>query len=383
MYIIPVTLSFIIISVIVLKLESDLKIIPIALAICITITAIIIGIDYTISTIDSEVWSGRITNVYHKEEWDEYHPPRTEEYTETYTNSKGETKTRTKTKTIPGYWEHHYAINEVTTSDNGTFSVSTTPDGKKLNDNFVNNTKELEQYYPINKPTASVHSYRNKVQSSYSIYKHSEIDLDKYPNLPEYPNDVNNYVSIDRIVGDVPQKEKALETLAEINSQLNKSVPDIDDPEKMRSYKQVNLIFVNLGDVSEDYGFALQDKWEGGNKNDFVVAFGTDSNNEITWVYPFSWSETEILKINIRDYMLNQENIKDFTTVISDVSKMVEEQFIRKEFADFDYLSIEVSTPATIIIWILNMVIIGFVLIIAVGINDNNYKKNKYNNIRY
>jgi len=54
------------------------------------------------------------------------------------------------------------------------------------------------------------------------------------------------------------------------------------------SWKQVNLIFVNVGaDKPIEYGYALQDYWEGGNKNDFIVSFSMNSDGKLNWVYPF------------------------------------------------------------------------------------------------
>lgn len=371
MYIIPVILVFIVSLIMVMKYKVDLIIIPITLIISIVITTIVVGIDYSISISDKEVWSGKITDVVHTEEWKEWHQPRIESYEESYTE-KGKIKTRIKTRVIPGYWEYHNATNKITTSDNGTFNITVTPDGEKMNNDFVNSTDELEKYYPLGSPSASVHSYKNKVQASYSIYR-KDIDLDDYPDLPNYPEDVVNYVSIDRIIGDVPEKEKALKTLANNNSELNKTIDDPDNPGKTKSYKQVNIIFVNLGDVPVEYGYALENRWEGGNKNDFIITFGMDDQNNVTWAYPFSWSEIEILKINVRDYMLEQKNMNDFSVIVDDVSKMVEKDFVRKEFGDFEYLSIEVGTGACIIIWIFNILI--SVIVISMSLQKYESKR--------
>lgn len=370
----PFIIFIIVWGILIIKYKFTFSIGLISLLIGIVISVGIVCIDYNIQTADTEVWSGRVADWQHKEEWDEWHPPRTETYTTT--NSKGSTTTHTKI--IPGYWEHHYAENRIKTTDDGWVSVSVSPTGRKMNDAWPNKTEELKAMWPLNTPSASTHTYENKVQASYSIYRHKEIDLKKYPDLPEYPSNVRNYINIDRIIGEVPNKKEALVKVADWNAELNKAVPDPEKPGKTKSWKQVNIIFVNVGDKPENYGFALQDKWEGGNKNDFVVAFSMDSNNNIKWVYPFSWSEVEMLKIEVRDYMLNLKQINDFVPVVDKVSKMVSEEFVRKQFAEFNYLQIDISTGATVCIWILNIIVLGASVYVAKDYENNNNRKRKY-----
>lgn len=381
MFLIPFVLLIIVWGVLVIKFKAEVHFGLLMCAISLLITLAIVGIDYSTQTTDTEVWSGRVVNWEHKEEWDEWHPPRTETYTTT--DSKGNTTTHTRE--IPGYWEHHYAQNRIKTTDSGWFSVNTAPDGRRMNDAWPNTTEELKQLWPENTPSASSHSYENKVQASYSIYRHKDIDLKQYPDLPQYPASVRDYIHIDRIIGEVPNKKEALKKLADWNAELNKMVDDPEKPGKKRSWKQVNIIFVNVGDKPVDYGFALQDKWEGGNKNDFVVAFSMDNKNNVNWVYPFSWADNESsenLKIEVREYMMNAKTITDFVPVIDEVSKLVADKFVRKQFADFNYLQIDVSKGATIFIWIFNAVILGMSIFIA-SENSSYYSRSRGHRYRW
>lgn len=311
--------------------------------------SVIIWCNHNSQTADIEIWSGKITEVKHIEEWDEWHPPKTETYTTT--DSKGNTKTHTRT--IPGYWEHHYSENYITTSDNGTIRVYETPDGKKFSDNFVNSTKELEEYYPVGQATASTHTYKNKVQSSNSVFKTREIDLNDYPDLFTYPTVQNKNYSIDRLLGNFKDKAIKSKYLDNINSNLN----DTENPnnvEKVKSYKQVNLILANFGNKDEDYGYALQNYWENGNKNDIVVTFGTDNNGKPTWCHVFSWTEVEILKSDIREVIMSVEDIdKEFNNTLDKISDLIEEKYKRREFAEFEYIQIELSTFSKILLVII------------------------------
>lgn len=316
----------------------------------ILLSALIVFIDYSVKTTDTEVWSGRVVDWKHIEEWDEWHPP--------VTTCSSDGNGNETCSTTPGYYEHHDAENYIVTTDGGSIFVSQAPDGTSFDDNYPNHTEELMKYWPYGTPTASTHTYVNKVKASYSIYKHKDIDVSEFPDLPDYPKDNRDYINIDRIIGDVPKRDSALQLLAEKNAELNKMIPDPVNPGKKRSWKQVNMIFVNVGaDKPIEYGYALQDKWQGGNKNDFVVAFSLNDKNQVDWVYPFSWSEVEILKLEVRDYLLNLQEIDDFNQVVEDVSVMVANKFERKEFADFNYLQIEASPWVSVVIVILHIVI--------------------------
>lgn len=338
--------------------KIDLSTVAICLMIIVLSYSAIVGIDYIQQTNDYEIWSGKVTKVRHEEEWDEWHPPRTETYTET--DSKGNTVT--KTREIPGYWEHHEAKNYITTSDEGEFRVYETLDGKKFNDSFVNSNTELEEYYPVGMATASVHNYENKLKASYSIFKHKDIDLSDYEDMPEYPIQQNK-LTVNRLIGDFKDKDKLSKYLDLINSNLN-DTNNKNNKENIKSYKQVNLMFVNFGDKDESYGYALQDYWENGAKNDFIVTFGTDKNNKATWCYVFSWTDVEILKTDVREYIMSLDDLDNFTEIMDHISELIEKKFDRKEFKDFDYIQIETTTTSKIIMLI---IFLGCCAFVSVG----------------
>lgn len=358
-------MHYIIVSVILIGLVASLcvylfrekrvswGIIPISMIVILLLDILVIQVDSSMQTSCTEIWSGQIIEVNHEEEWDEWIPEK---------GHRDEDGNYIVDE--PAHWEHHNATNKIKTTDDGWVSVRKTLEGIKFTDSFVNSDEELKQYYPIGMPTASTHTYKNKVQAaaSSSLYKHNDINVKDY-NLPSYPLNKNKYLSIDRIIGEIPNKEESLKVLDKYNTLLN----DTNNPNNLdgtKSYKQVNLIFVNLGDVTDDYGFALEEYWKGGNKNDFIVAFGS-RDNKVTWCYPITWSEVEILKSEVRDYMLENSDLNDFPTVIENVSKTVEDKFKRKEFADFDYLQIEPRTRALIVLGVLNILFSIFIFAIS------------------
>lgn len=371
MYWIPVIIVAIILFIYQLLNSRKWLRVVVPTALCAIIMGISVAIDYSAQTSDIEVWSGHVEEWKHTEEWDEYHPP----VTTCTTDSNGKKSCTTR----PGYWEHHPAENELKTTDRGWFHIYYTPEGKRMNDRFPNRTAELEEMFPKGTPTASRHRYTNKLQASYSIYRHEDIDLKDFPDLPKYPDKIRDELYVDRLIGKVPKEKEANKELSKLNTYLNKRVPDSERPGKTRSYKEVNVIFVNVGkDKSREYGFALQDYWQGGNKNDFVIAFSMNEKGSVSWAYPFSWSESELLKIETRQYMEDLKKVKDFKPVVKDIGKLVEDKYKRKEFADFNYLQINVSTTANVIIWILSFVTAGVAIYLdlagfELGMNSRRY----------
>lgn len=350
---------------------------------------IVILLIYTISvsvvSTDTEVWSGSVIDVVHKEEYDKWIPPSTETRTRTktrYVNGQSQSYTETYTVTIPGKWEHYNAENYIKTSDGGTFSVHSYKD-RNFNDHYPNTTEELKQYWNIGDPTASVHTYTNKVQASYSVLNRPPVDLTLYEGLPTYPEYVENYTRINRLLGYFPNYTESRWTLDKQNTRLNKLMKTSEveklenrtilaegEEDKKRSWKQVNIIFVNLGEgKSRDWGFALQDYWENGNKNDFIVSMSMDEEGKVSWVYPFCWSEVELLKLKVKNNILDRGIIRDFKPVVDDVADLVAKHFIRKEFKDFEYLQVPIPKTSYVLAWIFMVVAVGIVsyLVLVVG----------------
>jgi hypothetical protein len=351
MIFIPLVLLVIVLIFCIIKFDLKIQHAGLILLACFIIAGIIVVIDYGIQTTDTEIWSGTVVNWDHTEEYDE------------------KVYERDKDGNVTGYhYVHRNAYNRIKTSDGGWIDVSKTPEGKRLNDNWPNKTSELKEIWLEGTPTASTHTYVNKIQASYSIYKHNEVDLKQYKDLPKYPKKTYDYIYIDRVIGDFPNELVARKLLDKWNTELNKFIPDPEKPGKNRSWKQVNIIFVNVGaGKSIEYGYALQDYWENGNKNDFIISMSIENDGTINWVYPFSWSEVEILKIGVRDYITNIKVMTDLSPVIEDVSNMVADQFVRKQFADYNYLNIEISSVAIVILCILSVVISAAAIYISIN----------------
>jgi hypothetical protein len=101
-------------------------------------------------------------------------------------------------------------------------------------------------------------------------------------------------------------------------------------------------------------------------------------DGKVNWVYPFSWSEVEILKIDIRDYLMDMGTVTDLVPVVNKVSDLVADKFVRKQFADFSYLNIETSTPALVIIWVIMILGAGFFMKYTIDENTQYRRRQNY-----
>lgn len=213
-----------------------------------------------------------------------------------------------------------------------------TNDGDKYVSTWDKNKETLE-------PIITVHSYENRVQVSNSVFNYPEVkenDIKQY-KLYEYP-EIYDYYKQKCILG----IGDSTQILAERKFQILNS--------RLGLKKQVKvfiLIFNNLpiksAELQESY-------WKGGNKNEFIVCIGIDKNMNVKWCKPFSWTEVAELKIRTRNFVekqdkLNLNELSDF------LYKELDDNFIRKQFKEFSYLSVEPTTEQTIAAFIITLVV--------------------------
>lgn len=174
-------------------------------------------------------------------------------------------------------------------------------------------------------------TYVNKVQNSTSVFNFSAIDKNLI-KVVDYSGIYNNYKQ-NHILGDavLPAnvKDLAENMLAIINAKLGVS-------------KQAKIIFVLYKNKPLQVAIDQESYWKGGNKNELIVSIGVDNDNKVQWSYVFSWTDVNILKVEVRDRILDQKD-KSFDVIqaIDDTHGLVEKKWKRKHFRDFDYLTVE------------------------------------------
>lgn len=324
----------------------------------------------TAITNDYERWGGWAIEVRYYEDWNEYiHKTCTRQVSDG-TDSKGNPKYKTETYDC-SYVDYHPEYWELLGSNGEQWQISKS-EYNKIKAKFGNNTfVDMRRYYHTNDgdmyksiwsgkddsfiPIFSEHRYRNKVQASRGVFEYKQIDketkalLHKFPNLPDKFNDPP-------ILGqhNQPAADKLLQYY---NAKLG-------------ARYQIRYWILLFKNQPRSIGLEQEALWKGGNKNEFVLCINTDSTNKPTWCHGFCWSPdgyagNDIMKIEMRDFVESQE----FLDLIPVVEKMVEEtgqNWKRKQFAEFEYLKVDLPSWVIVLIYILTMLTTGGVCFFVV-----------------
>lgn len=184
------------------------------------------------------------------------------------------------------------------------------------------------------------HSYENRVIASHDVFNFPEVSQEEKETygLYEYPKISNS-------------KQPALIGVENrnIDLYLNRKNSLIGSKKQVRTFF---LIYKNKDRAAAHY---QKNYWKGGNKNEFIVAIGIDNDNNVTWCEPITWSESTICSIKVRDFVENMEQL-DLRKAIDFSFDVIEKNFKRKEFSDFDYISID-PTPNQMM-WIAIIIVI-------------------------
>ena len=292
-----------------------------------------------ISSLDKEYLSDLVSKITYYEDWDE-----TVMVTHTRTVSCGNGKTRTETYVVPErrYHPKRYVYETVTGETNDVSEDEYKLICYKLNmpavfkdmhrsyrskdgDAYVTSwNRTRENSYPV----TWTHLYKNKVKaSSYSIFKYGNMSEEeiKENKLFDYPEIKNN--NQNPILG------------------FNATDTDIDAVRYLNGYRgpknQIHVFILCFNNPSLEVAEMQKAYWQGGNKNEFVVCLGV-KNNKVIWCNPFSWSDEPMLEVKTRAYFIKYPviNFKDYAEWLD---TQIDKNWHRKEFNDFNYLSIELS----------------------------------------
>lgn len=298
----------------------------------------------SLQTRDTEYWGGWVVRAEYYEDWNEEVV-----YYETHRDSKGNTRRERKTRI-----EYHPArwliIDSNDCEVNINSNVFESLSGRFGNRRFV----ELRRNYHTNDgdlyitewnrrdedliPVTTQHSYENRVAASDSVFNFAEVDPKTY-GLYDYP-EITDFYKCQSILGSGDQTQVYAEReLSVWNARLGRS-------------KQVRMLILLFKNQPIQAGFEQENYWKGGNKNEFVVTIGLDDHHNVTWCHAFSWTEVEDLKVDTREYVMGQKSL-NLQHLVNWMAVEVNTRFKRKEFHDFDYLTIEPPGWAIFLVFVL------------------------------
>lgn len=169
----------------------------------------------------------------------------------------------------------------------------------------------------------TTHRYVNRIPASKSEYTYHEGDIAEW-RLYDYPEIKNDYEAPALLGFDDPEAARRLDVLNAKHGPTN----------------QVRVMILVFVDKPREAGLAQEARWQGGNKNEFVICIGLDYKNAVQWSHVFSWTDSEDLKIEARNKVAEQKDRRLNLSPILDWLEGNIGRFKRKSFSDFDYLNV-------------------------------------------
>lgn len=301
------------------------------------LTGLCKGCTEATQTHDTEYWGGYVTTAEYYEDWNERvscsHP-----IYETITDSDGNTSTKYvgdehayDVDYHQEYWQINHSIGGSITISKATFDRLV---GQFGNHAFVDlhrdyHSNDGDKYVATWKgeedklePVAQTRSYENRVQASQSVFNFKEVDP-KYYDLFEYPK-IEGYVQRATLGAGTIADEKKFQFL---NATLGA-------PKQVRAF---TLVFKGK---PMQAAMEQQAYWKGGNKNELVSCVGVNETMEVQWAYVFSWTDKEDIKAEARNFLMSQKTL-DLSAYASWLGPAIQEKWIRKNFEEFSYLTVE------------------------------------------
>lgn len=350
--------------------------IPIPLVVVFLICLIIKFSVESVQTRDTEYWTGWIHTAEYYEKW-------TEEWDEWVSESGHTDRNGKYVVDTPAHWEHriaHHSPRWVMFGSNKDESFNIDQDSYKRICQMwgMNQFKKLSHFNQTsigdgnmyftqwNKKRETMitctteHSWVNRVQASSSLFNFRKFTNNEVKELGlfDYPK-ILDVTEVPSILGE------GGETLTSANRLLQIYNAEIGAAKKVRMWV---LIFHN---TDQQLGLDQESYWCGGNKNEVVLCIGVDKDYNVSWAYPFSWTEEENLKIAIRQLASGQKKL-DLNKIVVGMSNLVQKQFVKKSFKAFDYLTIEPPFGAVMATYIIAIVLsLGIGLYLTLNEFDN------------
>lgn len=197
------------------------------------------------------------------------------------------------------------------------------------------------------------HTYQNRIQASDSIYKFRTLNKEEKGLFGVFDYPALNGYTMPSILG--YNDQQAERKLSLLNAKLGK-------------HKQIRVWILVFQDQPMDAAIAQMNHWQGGNKNELVLTCGVDSDKNVLWGYVFSWTEKESFKIQVRDLLTDQKKL-NLSEIVDKLGPLIEQGWERKQFSDFNYLTVEPPWWSTLLIYILTLATnVGLSLLFISGV---------------
>lgn len=323
----------------------------------------------SIQTRDVEYWGGWARNAEYYEDWDEYiHRTCTRSYP-CGTDSNGNTEYCTETYDC-SYVEYHPEYWVINGSNDETIHVSKQRFeelAKRWNNRqfvdmhrhyYTNDGDKYLTTWSQSRDTIEVvtteHSWTNRVKASRSVFNFETVDPKTY-GLFDHPAITDSYKQRNILGDESTTTIKADTDLAYYNATLG-------------ARKKLRCYILLFKDKPVQAGVAQQSFWKGGKKNEFIITIGIDKSFNTQWCYVFSWSDIEQLKVDAKDIVMSTKQL-DLNKLVEWIGSECNKRFVKKNFRDFDYLSVDPPNWVIAFTFILTAIVSVVTAVISVKNN--------------
>ncbi len=312
----------------------------------------------TTQTSDVEYWGGYVHRAEYYEDWNERVSCRHPIYcTRTVRSSDGETR---QEEYVCGHWhsydvDYHHPYWVLRDTLGGSHSISQASyeemvvrwgnsTFEELNRNYHDDDGDRyftlwDQHPETIEAVTAIHRYENRVQAADSTFSFQEVDpagLYEYPSLRGHNNAA--------VLGDAgPDGAFGIRALDYLNSTLGTA-------------KQIRLWVLIFKNGSLSDGLRQENLWKGGNKNELVITVGVDDDYAVVWSHVFSWTDAKTIVVEARNLVVGQAPLH-LGQLAKDLEPLILEKWVRKNFADFSYLTVEPPTWAVLLVFALTIIL--------------------------
>lgn len=304
----------------------------------------------------TEYWGSVATSAHYYEPWNEYiHKT----CSRTHCSGSGNNRRCHTTyydcsyvRDHSAYWEVRTTLGEVIRVPQAKYDELRMRWGNRQFQDMRRNyhTKDGDMYYTVwpkdsvrLEPVTTTHTYENRVKAADASIFHFELVSDAMADslgLHDYPGVQHPYTQV-ALLG--ARDTAAQRALMHWNAVLG-------------APKEVKLFVLVFRNKGREYGQLQEWYWKGGNMNEVVVCLGLDDANRVQWCHPMSWGTDHVLQATIRQHVETRDTL-DLLGFSRWLGPVVQEHFVRRDFAEFDYLTVEPPTWAVVTTYVLTLVI--------------------------
>lgn len=284
-------------------------------------------LEYQAKIRDTEIWNGTITRKVEDEREESYSCNCT-------TDEDGWRSCSTCYETVYDYWFETTAGDIMIASglDEGFFGGKPTPP-KLWSEADIGDPVTIEKTYKNYDKASETPLFRVDTKSIYEKYQ---------SYVPEEPRvydkyKINRFFNYAMVYGGSADHEINLK-LSQINGRLGPS-------------KEANVMVFVIpeyidGNLSDDFWYAVAEKWEGINKNEYIFFITVNEEGEIQFVQGLSWTtNVKTIELEVDDYAVNAvvklKEVEDMYLLLDDIENTMNEHFVRKEMESLEFLNRE------------------------------------------